>query len=279
MCNHAKMDAPVTLPALFIVAFLLLAPQVASGGERELWSLWKKHMAELDDHAGMVSACRKYASALPGDPFLPVVRSLETWHLLSSEQTDEAVRLLSSQLKSGDDTLDWGAQRVARGWFTRLQRERMVDALQYYYRKEVRYPEKLEELVAYPGLPGAKNLPLNDAWDRPWRYRLVGFKAVSGFRDQKYKLESNSIQPPLDTAGALARPYAEGFHVEPSRVAGNAPQEKAVVKLEFLEGANKGKSSVGQVGEDIEGLTVAYAGKGLVVLCNSMHWKIITWKR
>lgn len=262
-----------------VAAALFLVPVICFGGENELLLLWKKHISETTNHSAMVNACRHYAAELPNDPLLPVVRGIEAWHMMSDGKKEEAARLLSPQLNGGPDALARGAERVARGWITRLQSERVVDALKYYYRKEVRYPTVLKELVSYPGLPGADQLPLKDAWGRAWRYRLIGFEGVPGFQDQKYSLESGSIQPPLNPAAALALPYAEQINVHPSRVAGSgAPGDSPVVKLEFLDGANKGQSAIGQLGEEVAGITVAYAGEFLVVLGDSLHWKIVAWK-
>ena len=51
----------------------------------------------------------------------------------------------------------------------------------------------------------------------------------------------------------------------------------AAVKLEFLDGPDQGTTAIGEVGRDVEGLTVAYAGKRLVIFCDTLHWKILLW--
>ena len=61
---------------LVVAAAVVLVPMISAGGERELWALGKQHLGALEDHAGMVDACRAYAAAGPQDPFLPVARAL-----------------------------------------------------------------------------------------------------------------------------------------------------------------------------------------------------------
>lgn len=274
-----RRNAPIGLLGLLIAVLVLLSPGSTSAGEREIWKLWQIHLEGLDQHPAVVKACRNYTAAYPSDAFLPVVQSIEAWHLLHAGKKSDAIRLLSQQLKSGDEPLARGAQRVARGWVTRLQRERVVDALQHFYRKEVRYPVKLEALKTYPGLPAAEKLPTMDAWGKPWRYRLAGFEGVPGFRDQKYTLESTFADPPWEMAAALAAPYAHQMNVTAAPVARNTRESVSTVKLEFLDGEAQSKTAVGQVGGTVENLTVAYAGKGLVILCDTLHWKILTWKK
>ncbi len=252
------------------MVLLLLMPLVALGGERELWSLWQKHQAAPEDHAVVVKACRAYAAANPNDPFLPVVHGIEAWRLLRAEQLQDGVRRLSPYLKDQDDALGRGAQRLSRAWITRLQRERVVKALQHYYREEVRYPPDLQTLIAYPDLPGAAKLPLQDAWQKPWRYRLVGFDGVPGFRDQKYELESSSIQSPFDLDDALSLTYAKQIVAQATRVSRTAP----VVKLETPK-----ETTISEVGKTVGGLYIAYAGKDIVILCDTLHWKVLPWKR
>jgi len=268
----------ISITLILLMAHFLLLPSITKGGERELWSFWKKHSVDVENHADMVSLCQTYAQRYPDDSFLPVIRSMEAWHQLHLGKTEEARRLLLPQLEAEADALERGAQRLARSWMTRLEREKVVAALQYYYRKEVRYPSRLEELVSFAGMPDAKTLPLKDTWGRTWRYRLVGYKGMPGFLDQKYSLGSSSIQPPMDAAKAVLLPYAKEMNLQPIRVGGGGAPGVSVVKLEYTSGPNQGQSAVGQVGEEVEGFTVAYAGSGLVLLCDSLHWNVLRWK-
>lgn len=255
-----------------------IAPGRAAGEERELWSLWNRHMADPANHADLVAACRSYAQELPQDSFLPVVRSLEAWHLLADGKHVEAARIFSTQLEKGGTPVEQAARHLARSWVTRIQHDLWVNALQSYYRKEVRYPDRLEEVTAHPRLPGADKLPLKDAWGRSWRYLPASFNGVEGFRGQKYTLECGSMPPPLTVADALKLPYAEGIQIQAKPVAGGAPG-KSAVKLEILEGPGQGKTALGQVGQTVEGITVAHAGSNLVVLNDNLHWRIVTWTR
>lgn len=248
-------------------------------GERELWFFWNKHIKEVDDHQAVIQTCLAYASKFPQDPFLPLVQSIEAWHLLSRGKTDEAWKKFNSQLAGGESGLESAVQRVARGWITRLQQGQLRDALQIYYKKEVRYPERLDKLASHPGISASDQLPLKDAWNVSWNYKLVGFKGVAGFRDQKYELKSNSLLDGLGVQEALAVPYASGIHAEPSRVARGGAPGIPVVQLNFTRGAKSGQRILGQVGREVEGLTVAYAGKDLVVLCDALHWSVLTWKK
>jgi hypothetical protein len=253
---------------LAFTVLLLLGPLAAPGGERELWMVWQRHMASPDDHAGVVDACRGYAATLPQDTFLPVIHGIEAWHLLRAGRAAEGIRVLTPYLNRAESPLEKGGQRLARAWVTRLQREWVVDALQAHYRLEICYPQDLDSL------PDAESLPRTDAWGTPWRYRLTGFQDVPGFRDQKYKLESVSIQPPHDVAAALAVPYGDRMVARPVRV----PQSQTLLKLETMAPEGTKDAVVSQAGESVDGIYIAHVGRNLVVLCDSLHWKVLPWK-
>ena len=255
---------------------LLLAPTWANGGEREMLQLWDTHMASPGNHGALVSACRQYVAAQPNDPFVPVVHGIEAWHLLRAGQTEIGKMRLAPYLDSGDGPVQEGARRLARAWTTRILREDVVEALQCYYRKEVRYPPDLETLAAYPGLPHAETFPYADLWMRKWRYHLVGFERVPGFMDQKYELDSASIQPPSDLASALALPYATRIDVKPAPLTINS-RGIPVTKFERVTAAQKKEVLVIPTGEEAGGIFLAYAGRQFIIVCDSLHWKVMAW--
>lgn len=255
---------------------ILLAPTLTLGGERELLQLWNSHMAGADNHAAVVGACRHYVAARPKDPFVPVVHGIEAWHLLRAGRVENAEKRLAPYPASGADPLAEGANRLARAWTTRMLRDDLVEALQFYYRREVRYPPDLETLATYPGVPDATTVPLADLWMRKWRYRLTGFQGVPGFRDQKYELESVSIQPPSDLAAALAFPYAEQIDVKPAPLTINSG-DVPVTKFERVTRAQGKEVIVIPTGSEVDGLFLAYAGREFVIVCDTLHWKVLEW--
>ncbi len=127
-------------------------------------------------------------------------------------------------------------------------------------------------------MPSAKTAPWKDAWAKPWHYELVGFEKVAGFDDQKYKLESVSIPPPSDLATALALPYGQALQIQAKPMDGSGTGSP-VIQIKFLEGPKKGKLAMGQAGSDVDGLSIAHASRGLVIVCDTLHWKLIKGTR
>ncbi len=52
-----------------------------------------------------------------------------------------------------------------------------------------------------------------------------------------------------------------------------------VIQIKFLEGPKKGKLAMGQAGSDVDGLSIAHASRGLVIVCDTLHWKLIKGTR
>lgn len=265
-------------PVRVVVAALGVAAAPGAAGtpaqEADLWAAWVRQQKAPLDHAGRVSDCRRFVAANPGDPLIPVLHGMEAWHLLSLERPEEATRVLLPYLSPGQDALRRGAGLLAKAWLTRLDRERVVAALQQYYRREVRYPASLEKIAAHPGIPESMRPPDTDRWGAAWQYRLVGFTGVPGFLDQRYELESPHFPHTSDLAAALAMPYAAQLRLAPVRVSLDS-RGKSVVKFTPDSSPAEGEAvTVLSVGNEAGGLYLAFVGDHLVVVCDRLHWKV-----
>jgi hypothetical protein len=259
-------------PALWLAG----ACAALANDERALWELWQTHTRLPDQPATVVAACRAYVSERPDDRFVPVAQGIEAWHLLRARQTATAVERLELHLDAGPGEVAGGARRLARAWLTRLDRDRLVNALQAYYREEVRYPASMEALFNHPGVEGPGDLPRTDRWEAPWRYRLVGYEGVPGFRDQRYLLESPVLAGRSDFATALEAGYASRMPLRPTRVtAARGSGKGTTVRFEPTRPGESGSGPVVlSVGGQAQDVYLAYLGSSLVVVCDDLHWAV-----
>lgn len=260
---------PAFLRLLLAAALILTAPVSQAANETELKRLWDQHLASPDDHAAVIATCRSFVARDAADPFIDVVRGIETWHLLHSGKADEAAPILQSHLIAKPSLILSGATAVAKGWQTRLDRERAVKALQLYYRKEVGYPASLADLVAHPKIPKEQHPPLADRFGDPWQYRLVGVPGLPTVQDQRYELLSTTLGDQSALEVALEAPYGFGIDLVPEAVfpALNPPQ------VSFKNPAGGGATAI-PLGRSAGGLYLAYIGSEIVIVCNHSYWKI-----
>ena len=259
--------------AAALALLLTLASPVRAQDEDSLLRLWNQHALGSNAPAAAATACRTYAEQRAADPLSAVARSLAGWQYLRAGMTNEAVALLTPQVQAGPDALGLGVAQLAKSWLTRVDRERVKPALQFYYRKQVRYPYSLTELRNDKRLPAELLPPERDRWDETWRYKLVGFKNLPNLLDQKYELLSATLGAGSDLAAALAVPCGERITLKPVRVRTTAVAGREVV--EFARASGAGGPVLLTVGQPSDGLLLAYCGRGLLILCDHHHWKLM----
>lgn len=286
--------APARLTARHCLALLALsipgalAPagaRAAEPNERGLWQLWYQHTTNAPDNEALLTACKTFADPKVFNPLAPVAHSMAAWDLLRLDRKADAAALLTAQLATTDTPLKNGAANLARAWLTRLDRERLRVALQFYYRREVRYPASLNDLFAYAPLPKNAVLPKTDRWGSSWRYALTGFKTMPGLMDQRFSLASARLEKSSDLAEALAVPYSGRMRVKPVRMLSAAPGSE-VVEVILLSGAPPAPDADPQkpAGKTVavalnsttaEGMTLVYVGKLILILHDSDHWMLL----
>lgn len=260
--------------------------------ERAMWDLWQTHTRLVEDHAAVVAACRAFVAERPDDPFVAVSHSLESWHLFKDGRTADAVAVLEPYLSKPGGEIAAGASILAKSWMTRLDRDRLVEALQAYYREEVRYPPTLQVLLHHGSVPGAGDLPSEDRFGVPWHYSLVGYEGVPGFRDQRYRLESALIQSTSDFREALGIPYGGRIGLIPDELTTIRVRGEENVLVHFVptkptakKGVTADGSPPGQVGLSpkvtgimtggrVEDVFLAFVGRQVIVVCDDQHWKV-----
>lgn len=237
--------------------------------EDALLSLWQQHMSAPDDHEAAIKACRAFSAAHPNDPLLPVARGFEEWHTLRDGRRTEAFAMWEVDLSLPNSPLNECARRLANGWLTRADREKVVAALQAYYRKEIAYPKNLAEIAAHPKLKNEVKPPETDRFGKPWSYSLTGFEKVKGFGDQKYSLRSTVLGDLSETSAAEKLPYASRIVAVPQRV---IAMPDTTIGVSF----NIGKTpSLSMLGPGAGDLHLAFVGAKIIVVCDHTHWKIL----
>jgi hypothetical protein len=270
-CSRAGSARAGRLVRAVALALALTALHAVAQDEDALAKLWADHTARPDDHEGLLTACTAFGAQRPADPFRAVSESLAAWHLLKLGRNDDAAARLQPWADDSSTPLRLGASLVARSWLTRLDRERVRSALQFFYRKKVRYPYTLGELTADKLLPANLVPPLKDRWGVFWRYELVGFKNLPDLRDQKYELQSVELGAASDLAAALALPCGDGVRVQPVRM-----RSSSVAGHEAVEVSGPaGDRLMLTTGIEDKGLLLAHVGARVLVLCSRGDWKLL----
>lgn len=256
-------------PRNLLLAVACAASVAHAANEAALLELWQHHAAKPDDHETAIKECRAFAAANANEPLLPIVNELESWHHLRAGHDAEALRLLESYAAAPAGPLTDGARRVALGWLTRFDREKVAAALQVYYKKEIAYPKSLDQLSTLPKLPAAARPPLTDRFGKPWVYQLTGFSKLPGFTDQKYSLQSAALGDLSELKKTLALPYASRLSATPAQVLAAADGSQAV---RFnIPGKSGIVISLGQAAGDLH---VAFVGAQIIAVCDFTHWTI-----
>ena len=162
---------------------------------------------------------------------------------------------------------------MGRRWLTRLDREKVRNALAAYYRNAIEYPINLQPLKKT--MPSAKEstLPLADRWGAPWQYQLAAFKIIKGTRGQRYLLQSKTLLESSDLAKALERPYADRILLQPVAltISGNGAQN-----VVFQTPGDQPEKILLSEGGQAAGVTLAYIGAHILILCDGDHWRVVT---
>ena len=269
-------------PVYMILACLLALPAVARAtgqiatvpalDEKPLWELWQFHLASSNLHDAVAERCAEMAKSTHLYPLTLVAEGLGAWHLLKAEKQDEAVKLLdklAAQPASGP-SLPVAAANLGKGWLTRIDRERVRAALQAHYRQEVQYPDNLEPLQK---LPAEVRPPARDRYNKLWSYRIVNFKKLRGFQNQKYELSSNTLGARSDLKTELARPYGDAIRLKPVRIMSATPGRETIT-FERTVG-DKTETVHLSVGSKIDDIEFAYLGPRLLILGDGSHWMIM----
>lgn len=239
--------------------------------EKALWLLWEKHTETPGNHTELTDLCDRYERSFPGDPFLPVVRGIESWHLLASGRTGTAYTNLLTLLSASREPLPQAGDHMAKAWLTRLDREKVRHALTGIYAQRVAFPDSLTELK---DLPLDLRPPLTDRWDCPWIYKLTDFKHLPGITKSRYRLESSALMARTDLKVALEIPYASRISLKPQRWVTSAGTVKAVM---FEVPGTKVDKQVLTEGSDFQGQAFVHLGSTLILLSDGDHWKVLPW--
>jgi len=265
--------------------------QETHSAERGLTSVWRQHVGNPDDHTRIVHLCALFKSRNPDDHLLAVGESLAAWHLLKLGQTNAAVKafeVIAADEEKGDH-LRAAARNMARAWLTRIDREKTKRVLRKIYLEEVEYPASLDDLT---NLPEGERPPLTDRWGKRWSYELVGFKYIRAAKAQRYKLHSTSLGDSSDLARALAASYASGIDLVPTKLI-TSPRPAVEFGARPLDDGLRGPSDLRRrrsqkqatvrvrgktritLGQEIDGIRLAYIGRTSIILANRDHWLIL----
>lgn len=254
-------------------ALVLIGLQGAFGAnEAGFLELWKNHERDPSRHEDLVAQCRKFFEANPGDPLRDAAKSLEAWHLLAAGKDAEAWPIFESQAGSQS-----AAARVAKGWLSRREMQKVAASLKLFYREEIGFPKELAEISTHPKIPANYRPPATDAFGTPWKYSLSGFENLPGFEsfgNQKYSLECVELGPLSDLKESLKLRYADQIKIKP---VGIQPGPGGGSVVNFQAADSKGMMMMGE-GQVAKGIQLAYVGQGILVVCDATHWKVYNFR-
>lgn len=233
--------------------------------ERGLWLAWVASTNTPEDHAAVVTACKQFKIKAPQDSLCVVVSGMEAWHLLKMGNTNAAVTLFESMVSIPENAspLQSVGAEMARGWLTRLDREKVRAALKKIYLKKIEFPSSLDPIKTLKMKPLP---PLTDRWGTPWTYRLES--SIKELSAQLYVLESSHLGSRSDLGKALALPYAGRVSLEPVKV---SPVSSDTVEFAI----RGGKSGYLQAGGVMTGITITYIGVNIIVMADDSHWRVV----
>jgi hypothetical protein len=283
MMRAAAHAAHIGLLCVFLP--ILLSASLPAGAaepdERGLWELWQQHAQPPHDHKALLTACQAFNDKHPSDPLAVVSQTLAGWHLLQLGRQEDAVKVFVRLSKSRGSSLEDGGKTISLAWLTRMDRDRIKESLQFYYRRKMAYPAKLADLAAYPKLPESLVFADRDRWDSTWSYQLTGFRTIPNMLDQKYRLRSVRLGGGSDLAEALAVPCGGLLRIEPVRVSSSVTGME-VLELRHLPESEGGAEEAParekimlKVGSRTESVFLAYVGPHLVIVSDYHHWKVL----
>ena len=213
---------------LNIVGVVWVSAAVAVGAapaDDAFAAVWREHRALTNDHDRAITVFREALARrnANGSPVLeryaPIVQTLEGWRWVAKRNTAEAERAFTAALGTQDATAD-AADWVARRWLTRLDRERVAEALKTYYGIHVIYPDTLAALST---LPPEKQPPKADRFGKVWVYSPGTMKRLNVGANQTYALTSLELK----TTSALKDFFTKAYP-SPAFVFRNAGQGSGI---------------------------------------------------
>lgn len=264
---------------LYLWPFFIMVARLALGAsetqETALWAIWSLQTNNPAQHATILAACQQMQKAAPNSSLLPVVQGLAAWHSLQLGKTNEAFDIFRNMVTAPAPspepapTLAATGNEMGRRWLTRLDRQKVQDALAVYYRANVEFPDTLQTLRTFLKEP---SLPWTDRWDAHWEYKLTSFTTIKGPRGQRYILQSKTLLESSDLAQALKQPYAGRIRLAPLSLNVSSTGAQNV----FFKIANdRPEKILLSEGGRTAGNTLAYIGTTILILCDGDHWRVL----
>jgi len=269
----------MTIMRKFLIAVLAFAcaalpasgQAVSADAEKALYELWQAHVAASNDHEQAYAKCREFSAKTYYYPLTMVADGMAVWHLMKSSQWTNALKLAARlETITPSFPLADAASTMGKTWLTRVEREKVRSALKYYYRKNVEFPTALEALESLP--PEIKP-PSRDRFGKNWSYRIINFKYLRGFKNQKYELFSTTLgDKNSDLTNSLARPYASEIQLKPVTLRSGTPGRET---YSFERTGEKKETVLISLGSKNNNILFAFCGQRIIILSDGNHWSVM----
>lgn len=276
---QSRINFSAVIIALALTSMIASGAELGYGGarseadERAVWNLWQTHLSSSNNHEAVIAAFQQTLQNAPSNSLFTVAQGLCSWHLLHLSKTNEAVQMLEDMISvKPDNALNTAGAEMGRRWLTRIDREKVRNALGCYYRQQIAYPANLESLKKTPRIPAP---PLTDRWNAQWIYRLTGFETIKGLDNQHYLLQSAQLKDTSDLKIALARPYTGTMKLKPVSVTTTASGVQNV-RFETTETKDQKAGIILMAeGTKLETITLVYVGNKIIILSDGDYWIIM----
>lgn len=242
-----------------------------------VWDIWKKMEAKPEDLSEVIADCEAFMNGRQTDQLAPVVAGILSWCYFKTDRVVDGVKLLTPLAQKRFNPMQMAGSDVARTWLSRFDIKIVKLALQVYYRKNLKYPETMQEGLDYAATARTKVVaPATDRWGKPWEYELVGFKTLEKVpKNQKYAISSKLLGTLDNLEEALELPYAEKINLVPIRMGSTTRNEESVY---FNKADDKNATPTPiliKVGERRSGVMVGFVGSNVIALTDGNHWKLV----
>ncbi len=242
----------------WLAAALVIALAAAHSGAAPAPDVWKPVAATPGDVNAKLAVIDKSGLSAP----LPVRPAVEFQKILVRIASSEPMADCRADLEkfakaTGEDPVVKSLRELALCWEARARMQEIDKALRLFYRKNVRFPDKLDDVRA--DIPADAK---TDPWGDAWVYKSATAKTFAEIAKQRYQLGPTKYPQLLPIADALKAPAPTNWKITPKDVAG-----AKALEIRTPEGA----AAVVQAGGRVGDATLAFLGDGWALFADAQR--------
>jgi hypothetical protein len=238
------------------IALTLLTTRLAFASTAP--DLWEVGALDPGAAPAKLMALDQAAPALPA-AVRPALAFQKMWIQIRAGLSEEIWRPELERMAklAGEDPCTVGLRELARAWISRLFMRQIDTALLKYYRRQVRFPDSLNDVLG--DIPKAAQL---DAWGAPWVYKPV---APSQLKLAKQRYDLGTARYPLLSS------FKDALKSSPTvpawKIAIRMVGSSRVLELQSANGKTAALQEGGRLGE----IGLLFIGDGWALFADTEH--------